>query len=183
MLGAHPGRAHRIHPSGPARQPLLSAYSFYRRGDGGQGRPALWPRVGRRCVCRQPQLLKAPRLWGALPPPLSAPAALSFPQTPTRRGPHRSPHGAATSLPPRVAEEAALPEGGGRRWATREAPESLLAPCLRVSVPGGSPGGVAGVGQWTCSCPCRVWLTVRSFRPLCALSPPVTPPCGPSCPP
>lgn len=89
------------------------------------------------------------------------------------------PQAARLPLLPGAAGEAALPEGGGWRWASQEAPHCT------VSVLGASPGRASerqGLGEWTPvprACPYQCRLAPGSAFLLCAPQPSWTPPALP----
>lgn len=113
-------------------------------------RPA-GPTLCHRHACLpRPPVLEAPPPWSLPPPSLLQPPPAS-PKPRRAVVPPQSPLGCRFSLP-RVAGEAVLPEGGGWRWASQEAPEGLRAPRGGASIPGVSPGRsteLQGLGDWT----------------------------------
>lgn len=129
----------------------------------------------------QPQLLKAPHPGGPVetsclplflfqPPSASPkPRRAVVPTTVLARRP--------LLPPPAVAGEAVLPEGGGRRWVSREAPEACLLLDVWFRFQGGGGGVVsrqrhriAGVGG-ACT-PSQVLFLQGSSLPFVAPLPP-----------
>lgn len=118
--------------------------------------------------------------WSFLPPP-PAPTTSASPKPRRARGPTAVPT-RLPLLPPVAAGEAVLPEGGGWRWASREAPH------CRVSVLGRSLGRAQscrawGNGRLLRACPCWVLTHCGGLPyPLVPSPLPDTPFLPPSCP-
>lgn len=156
--GHRPGRHGPWGPKGGQGPSLTRASTSYVRGT--SALPAAVPEGPSPCRGQ----------WSFLPPP-PAPTTSASPKPRRARGP------TAVStrlplLPPVAAGEAVLPEGGGWRWASREAPH------CRVSVLGRSPGRAQSCKAWgnrrlLRACPCWVLAHCGGLPyPLVPLPPP-----------